>query len=324
MTFTKRPTLLFLTLATVLLLISACSPTGGTGSGTSGGSNLTVLQLLQNSSKAMSQLKSAHIDLKANGSGQAINTTSTTTPTTGTPATTDTPVTGQVIFNLTGSGDEALPNQETMQFDASQTGAPTAPPSSHIEQIVQGDKVYIKNPQGQWYVLDKAALKGYVDNPFSGINAPDLTELIGLLQNTQITDNGIQVLNGQNLRHITIALDKAALKQFLANSPQLIDLLGQQNINAAIDNTKTFSSAVDLWIDESTAYVHRTELKFNLSVDAASLNQSITPVVNTIAIPSNVTTTLDSVVDLSKFNDPVTITPPTDAIPTSDPTKVFG
>ena len=48
----------------MLLLISACSPLGGG----SGGSNLTVLQLLQNSSKAMSQLKSAHIDLKANGS----------------------------------------------------------------------------------------------------------------------------------------------------------------------------------------------------------------------------------------------------------------
>ena len=61
----KKHFLLLVALVTVLLLISACSPIGGG----SGGSNLTVLQLLQNSSKAMSQLKSTHIDLKANGSG---------------------------------------------------------------------------------------------------------------------------------------------------------------------------------------------------------------------------------------------------------------
>src|SRR5947207_10714870 len=75
----KKHFLLPIALVTVFLLLSACSPIGG-----SGGSNLTVLQLLQNSSKAMSQLKSAHIDLKANGSGQAINTNATSTPTTGT------------------------------------------------------------------------------------------------------------------------------------------------------------------------------------------------------------------------------------------------
>jgi hypothetical protein len=189
---------------------------------------------------------------------------------------------------------------------------------------VQGDKVYIKNPSGQWYILDKSALNGYAGNPFSGINAPDLTELLGLLQHTKITDNGVQSLNGQNLRHITIALDKEALKQFLNNNQQLLDFLGQQNLNAIIDNTKAFSSSVGLWIDETTAYVHRTELKFNLNVDTATLSQSITPTVPTGLVPSSVTTTFDSVVDLSKFNVPVTITPPTNAIPTSDPTVVFG
>ncbi len=45
----KKHFLLLVALVTVLLLISACSPIGGG----SGGSNLTVLQLLQNSSKAM-------------------------------------------------------------------------------------------------------------------------------------------------------------------------------------------------------------------------------------------------------------------------------
>src|SRR2546421_5111518 len=211
----KKHSLLLVALVTTFLLISACSPLGGG----SGGSNLTVLQLLQNSSKAMSQLKSTHIDLKANGSGQAINTNATSTPTATTTAV------NNVTFNLIGSGDEALPNVEVMQFDVSQNGATTTPTTSHLEQIVQGDKVYIKNTRGQWYVLDKSVLKGYVDNPFSGVKSPDLTELIGLLEHTQITDNGIQSLNGQNLRHITIAMDKEALKQFLSNNQQLIDIL---------------------------------------------------------------------------------------------------
>ncbi|MEO8953491.1 MAG: hypothetical protein ABI396_08620 [Ktedonobacteraceae bacterium] len=313
----KRFLLVSIAMVSVLVLLSACSPaTSG-----SGGSNLTVLQLLQNSSSAMSKLSSAHIDLKVSGSGQAVTNNTTATPTTATPTASSTPTVNQVSFNLSGTGDEALPSGEAMQFTVTQTATNT---TNHLAQIVQGDKVYIQNSKGQWYVLDKSVLKGYVDNPFSGIQSPDLTELIGLLEHTQITDNGVQSLNGQSLRHITIALDKTALKQFLSNNQQLIDLLGQQNLNAIIDNTKAFSSSVDLWIDETTYYVHRTELKFNLSADTSSLGQYVTPVTSAALVPSNVTTNLDSIVDLSKFNAPVAITPPANPIPTSDPTVVFG
>jgi hypothetical protein len=312
----KKLLIAFMAMTTLLVLLSACSPTGGTG-----GSGLTVLQLLQNSSAAMSKLKSAHIELKVNGSGTAVTSNTTGTPTTGSSTPTPTPTTNQVSYSLTGTGDEALPSQEAMQFTVSQTATNT---TNRLAQIVQGDKVYVQNTKGQWYVLDKSVLKGYVDNPFSGVSSPDLTELIGLLEHTQITDNGVQSLNGQSLRHITIALDKTALKQFLSNNQQLIDLLGQQNLNAVIDNTKAFSSSVDLWIDEKTSYVHRTELKFNLNADTSSLSQYVTPTTTAIMVPSNVTTNLDSVVDLSNFNAPVTITPPANAIPTNDPTTVFG
>src|SRR3989442_6884721 len=143
----KKQSIWLIALITAILLISAisaCSPIGGGP----GGSNLTVLQLLQNSSKAMSQLKSTHIDLKANGSGQAITTNATPTPTNGTG--TPTPTVNQVTFNLIGSGDEALPNEEAMQFDVSQNGATTTPTTSHLEQIVQADKAYITNTRGQW------------------------------------------------------------------------------------------------------------------------------------------------------------------------------
>src|SRR5207237_8945620 len=129
-TIHKKHYLLLIALAIVLLIITACSPTGGGSSG----SKLTLIQLLQNSSKAMSQLKSAHVDLKANGSGQAISTNATPTTTTVTPTAT----VNQVRFNLVGSGDEALPNEEAMQFDVSQNGATTNPTTSHLEQLVQG------------------------------------------------------------------------------------------------------------------------------------------------------------------------------------------
>jgi hypothetical protein len=298
---------MFMALAAVLLLFSACSPSiGGTG-----GSSVTVLQLLQNSSTAMSKLKSAHIDLKVNGSGDAVTPNTSATPTT---------TTNKVTFSLTGSGDEALPNEEAMQFNVTQNATNT---TSNIAQIVLGDKVYIKNTKGQWYVLDKSVLKGYIGNPFSGISSPNLTTLLGLLQHTQISDNGDESLNGQTLRHITIVMDKEALKQFLSSNQQLLNILGQQNLNTILDKTKSFSSSVDLWIDETTSYVHRTELKFNLSVDTSSLSQLITPT-TTVVVPSNVTTSFDSVVDLSKFNEPVSITPPTGAIPTDNPTTIFG
>ena len=63
-----------LALLPALLLISACSPSVGIGTGSS---SVTVLQLLQNSAKAMKSLKSAHVETKTNGMLQTINTSAT-------------------------------------------------------------------------------------------------------------------------------------------------------------------------------------------------------------------------------------------------------
>ncbi len=135
----KHSLLLIVPLAVALLLVSACSsPVGGTGTST-----LTVLQVLQNSANAMKQLKSAHIELKATGSMQGDTS-------------------GTHSLSLTGSGDEALPDQEHLSLTNNGT---------NYEEIVSGDKVYVKNASGQWYVLDKSALKGITTNPFSGIDA---------------------------------------------------------------------------------------------------------------------------------------------------------
>jgi hypothetical protein len=310
----RRASMFCITIAALVLLLTACSGSIG-ATGNTSQSNLSVLQVLQNSATAMSKLKSAHVDLKASGSGQAVNSTTSTTAT---------PTTQQVTFNVTGNGDEALPNSEDLRVNVTQsvTNATTS-----YAQIVQGNNVYVQNAQGKWYVLKKSELSGYVGNPFSGFGAPNMTQLLGLLVHTKITDHGDETLNGMTVRHITIALDKYALQQILSSDSQLVSMLGQQNINAALNNTKSFNATIDLWIDETQFYLRQTELKLNLNVNAASLGQSITPVANsgyTSLIPANVITSLDSTVDLSKFNQPVTIIPPTNATPASNLSSVIG
>jgi len=269
-----------------------------------------VLQVLQNSTKAMKDLKSAHIETKTAGTLQTLGTPGTPTPTTA----------SSLMFNVSGSGDEALPNEEQLQVTVSQ-GKNSSP--ANLAEIVQGDKVYVQNTKGQWYVLNKSALEGFTGNPFSGINGLDPNALLGLLQDTQITDHGDELLNGENLRHISVALDKAGFKKILNSDPQLGNLFGQQNVAIILNSTKLFASSLDLWIDETNFYVHRTEFKINVDEDISSLSRSLTPVV-TFPLPAGVITSFDSTLDMSKFNVPVTITPPTGAIPTDNPISIFG
>jgi LppX/LprAFG-like lipoprotein len=304
----KGSIFLGLALAATLLVVSACSSSVSIGAGGSPTpSSLTLLQVLQNSAKAMQKLNSVHFVTTSNGSFQANNA--------GTPTTAATPGINNASVNVKASGDAALPNQEKSQITLNQ--------SINLAEIVTADKVYIQNTRGQWYVLDKSTLQGYAGgNPFAGVNLPNMHDWMALLQHVQLTDHGTEALNGQNLRHLTAALDKDSLKQLLTSNGQLNSEFGKQNIDSVLNSAKSFSATLDAWIDESTFYVHHTELKFNLNEDLSSLRgASGTPAAT---VPSNVTTTLDSIVDLSKFNEPVTITPPANAIPTDNPLVIFG
>ncbi len=293
----KRLPILFLAMASLVLLISACSPSISIGGNTQ--SSLSAGQVLLKSAATMKQLKSSHIDLQS-----IVNTqTSGGTVTTGTTTTT---IPENVDLNIKGSGDQQLPNQEQMNL--------TINTNTNVVEILQGDKVYIKNQQGQWYVLDKNALQGMVGNPLSGIRI-DQNSLLTMLQNIKITDNGDQNVDGQSLRHVTAQLDKDALRQLVNANPQLKNALGTTDTDAILNNTKSFLSTVDVWIDETNFYIHRTELKINLDADTSSIGNGA---------PTSVKSNIDTIVDLSKFNEAVTITPPTNAIPTNDPATVLG
>ncbi len=292
MSLQKRVPILAVAMVGIVLLISACSQPTSTGSNSS--SSLSVGQVLQKSANAMKQLKSSHVNLQSTTNIQ----TGTGTAPKGTP---------QVVsVRVKGDGDQQLPDQEQLNL--------TLDNNTNIAEILQGNKVYIKNNQGKWYVLDKTALQNSVGNPFSGFTI-DQNSLLGLLQDIKLTDHGTESLNGVSLRHITAQLDKTALQQLLNSDPQLKNTFGQQNIDTVINNTKSFLSTADVWIDETNFYVHRSELKVNLAADTSAVGNGA---------PASVKTALDLIVDMSKFNNPVTITPPTNATPTNNPAAVLG
>jgi hypothetical protein len=297
-TRTKYSFLLAIMMA-VLLLLSACSQTT-TGTTTS---SLTPLQVLQNSSNAMQKLKSSHVEIQLTNNIQTSGGNTTATP-----AATGTPTPQNMTISIKGTGDQVLPDQ---QLNLAVTSLNQ---TTNLSEVTQGDKLYVKNDQGKWYLLNKNTLQSYVGNPLAGVNI-DQNTLLGLVTQANITDHGTEALNGTNLRHISADLNKNALKQLLENNPDLKSTLGQQNINTLLDHTRSFKSTIDVWIDEAQFYVHRTQFKLNMVADTTGMGNEV---------PKSISTNLDSIIDLSKFNQPVTFNVPNNATPTDNPGAVFG
>lgn len=294
---------LALLLLVVVLLVSACSQTT---SGTTT-SSLTPLQVLQNSSNAMQKLKSSHVEIQLTNNTQTTGASATAT-TSATPTTAGTPAQQNVTISIKGSGDQVLPNQ---QLNLAITALNQ---TTNVSELTQGDKLYVRNAQGQWYVMDRSTLQNYVGNPFAGVNI-NQSDLLGLVTEANITDYGTQSLNGTNLRHISANLDKNALKQLLSNNPDLKSTLGQQNIDTLLNHTQSFKSSIDVWIDETQFYIHRTEFKLNMVANTTGLSSNV---------PKTISTNLDTIVDLSKFNAPVTLNVPSNATPTNNPGAIIG
>ncbi len=301
MSVQSRSPILFALAVAMVLLISACSQTTP---GSSTTSSLAPIDVLQKSADAMKQLKSSHVEIMSKSNLQTSGGTSATTNNGKT--STSSASSSNSNFVLTASGNQALPDGgEQLAVNLN---------TVKLNEILKGDNIYVQNSQGQWYVLNKSDFANLVSNPFSGISF-DQNTLLGAIENIKLDDHGSETLNGQSLRHLTATLDKDALKTIVTQNPQLKSAFGQQDINAVLNNTKKFLSTVDVWIDEKQFYVHRTQLKWNVDADTSSVGNGA---------PSSVLSTLDTTLDLSNFNVPVTITPPTNAIPTTNPAAIFG
>jgi len=275
---------LLFVLALAMMSVSAC----GQGNRTS--SSLSPIQVLQNNTKAMKNLKTSHVDLNATSQISGANATGFETP-------------GNIDVALNGSGDQSLPdNQEKMDLTLTFDGFP-AP----VSEVATGNKVYIQTPDGQWYSFDNTTFQQAGCGLASFFTAPtiDLTSLLVLIEHINITDHGDENLHGQSLRHMTINMDKVALKQLVLDNPKLKCEVGSQDLNTV----KNFSSTVDVYIDEKQFYLHRSELQVNLGADDNGQTTS---------------SSSDLTIDLSNFNQPVTITAPANATPLTDPKQLLG
>lgn len=295
---------IFLVLTAVLLLVSACGSSGG-----SSGSQ-TGLQVLEKSVMAMKQLKAAHLDLK---SSDVLDVAAAGTPTTGASGA------HPIMINLMGNGDEVLPAKFAFRLTFGQGSGGAS--NESFGEIILGRQVFIENPKGQWYVLAGSRVQTAAGNPFAGTNVSNYNALLVVAEKAQISDHGDQMLNGQSLRHISASFGKDVLKDLLNVTGQL-SAQQQQDINKALNAITLQQATLDVWIDEATSYVHRLELKFTMSVNVNAGSGTGTPTATAVT-SSPITTSIDTIIDYSKFNESVTIAPPAHAIPTDTLVKIF-
>jgi hypothetical protein len=289
-----------LIMVAVLLLVSAC-----------GGSSVTAGQLLTNSANAMKQIKSLHLDMTANESFSISGLPSSS-------STSSTPSNESITINA--SGDEVLPDQTSLKLTTSGIG------KFSFAEIVKGNQLYLQNAQGQWYVMDKSTLAGStssISSLLSNASVPDFNKLLNLVQkDVTVADHGDETLNGASLRHITVTLDKNGLAKLLTSTDQLKGVAGQ-SINTMLNSLSNFSASLDFWFDESTSYIHRFEMKFNMALDLSKFTSPTTS--TTTGTPSGISIKADIAVDLSRFNDSsIKITAPANAIQTDNPGVIFG
>lgn len=253
----------------------------------------------------MKQLKTAHFNMNAvttvnNGSASAAAPNGTT-------------------IMLQDSGDQQFPNQLTMHLNIGQaTGSPTLT----LSEVVMGQKVYIQSAKGKWFALDDTILKSATGNPLAGANVANYNNLLMLAQKETLSDHGTETMSGQSLRHITVYFSSNVLKDLLAATGQLSSLSAQQQ--EALKNTRLEKPTLDLWIDEATSYVHRMQLKFTMNASTSATGTPATGKSSSAPVASSHTSTnVNTTIDYSKFNAPVTITAPSNAISTSNISQIF-
>lgn len=298
------------------LLLAACDTTVTTGNANA--SKYTAGQVILQSSNAMSTLNSSHFVVQMSESIQAV-VHSATINGQRVKSSSGTSVAANTNIRMNGTGDqEGNDGQYSYTLSAS-------PVTLKMAEVIQGNNVYAQNHSGQWYVIAKDKLatsaSSLTDNSLSGLTL-DQKSLLGIIQDVKLTDHGDENVHGLSLRHLTASLDKQALSQLLSQDAQLKSQFGQQNISDVLNAAKTFSATVDVFIDESQFYVRRTHLAVDLTIDISKLSNAGNGTRN--VAPGVAHMKLNMNVDLSKFNQPVTLKVPTHAIPTSDPAVIFG
>ena len=304
---TSRRLSILAALVVLLFFVSSCSLPGSTSA-----SSQALFQVIQKSAKAMQKLKAVHFDMTLTDS---LNS-NPGTPTAGSP-----PLQPFTI-TVKASGDSVPPDQASTSLTVN-TGLQGSQ-AIKLAEVVIGKQIYIQNSKGKWFLLEinQSAPQGS-SIPLSRLNPTNYNKLLGLVQKAKITDHGDENLGGQSLRHFTIAFGKDSLQDFLNATGSLnSSSLQQQQLNSLLKGITLQRASLDAWIDESTSYVHRIALKFVMSINLNAIGGTATPGSSSSAIPPT-TTSVETTIDYSKFNVPVTIQAPANATPTSDFLKIF-
>jgi hypothetical protein len=291
------------------LLLAACSQ-AITGPAKS---NLSPQQVISKSSDAMKQVKSSHFVSKTDTSFQLAGASAGK----GT-----IPIVQNTNASSNGSGD--IQGSDS-QFSTVTTSGST---QTKLAEVSQGNKLYIQNQTGKWYVLDKSKLQASatsnLPSSISG-NSIDQQSILALIQDAKVVDYGDQTVNGTSLRHLSVSLDKQAFSQVIAQNSQLKGLFGQQDINQLLNSTKSFNTTADVYIDESKFYIHQFKWNIDMSIDMAQVAKQIQGTVTNQSIPIGIETLkFTTTEDLSNFNAPVTFNIPQNATPTDNLLTAFG
>jgi LppX_LprAFG lipoprotein len=272
---TYKKSLLLTGMVALLLVLAACSGPGVGGSP-------TPTQTLASSATAMSKLSSVHFALQTSVAVQSSSSTNGLT------------------YTVTGQGDAALPDKVAVNLSS---GTPL------FSLISSGQTVYVQLKGGTWYSVDKSKVKDAEQNFFSQSLATRLGQIMGALQNAQITDHGQETVSGQSLDHLTVTLDQQTLQTLSSELNGLAPTQEQSGQN------QLKKATLDLWIDTSTSYVHVANIDVVTVVNASSLDHFTgqqTGVTGVLPIE------LKAQITFSKFNQPVSIQPPTNSIPLAE------
>lgn len=241
------------------------------------------LQQLGNTATAMLQVKSAHVVVALS------STTHLSRPLIGS-------LPQDITVKVTGSGVEALPQEQQMNLIVNNLPATQ-------ETLSQG-KWFVEFPNHLVFMLVPSipgslgtSARGRNPSPTPGTPSQnlDVDAVIALVQHLQITDHGEETVSGMRLHHIAIALDTQAIKQ-------LLSLAGAQGKQVA-EAIQWVKGTADLFINDTNSLVYRVGLTGTVNVQIPALGQKI---------PA--TTQFTAQMDLSQFNQPVTIVAPKNPI----------
>ncbi len=293
---------IFFVLACMALLVSACGQAGGnTGGSGASVASLTPAQLLQRTTASMSKLKSV---------SYTMNSADTMTIPSFTAASSKSQT---ISTTMKGNGVEVPPADAKLQLSMNILNQ-----NLNITEVVKGQKVYVQNQKGKWYVMDKSTsqISSFANTDLTGYN-----KLLAL-KDAKVTDDGTTTLNGVSVRHFTITFSKDALKDLLNATGTMSSLPAsqQQSVNKLLQNTSMKNTVLDAWIDNTTSYIRRFQLQFDMSMD---MSKMVTPTPGKSSSSLKLDINQNTTIDYSKFNAPVTITAPSGATATSNILQAF-